>query len=374
MTNIIFPDVSFWQDDNATTAMIDFATMRTQTPAVIIRAGQNTWADTDFKANWEAAKAAGLLRGAYWFYDSRADPKRQAELWASLLDGDFGELPLWCDFEDNYNGSFKGWRHWYNFIVRLQELAPAGKTIGIYTAYYYWLENVAYPKASPSEIAYFKQFPLWIANYGSNITKPLVPAPWGQNDWLLWQFTDNGDGALYGVESKNIDLNYFNGDEDKFSQMFGSIVVSEPNLPTEQENDMTAATHNCKARAAVKVREQPHTANASTKTLAINEKFQISAIVPDGLDPTNPNKKWGHIFGGRYDGLYTALEYPGNISPISTYEPIPGTSVPIPDPIPDPVPVPDHDPLFAERIVMNTKDDMRAVFVFERYLEEGEQL
>ena len=40
----------------------------------------------------------------------------------------------------------------------------------------------------------------------------MVPKPWAKTEWLLWQFTDNGDGKIYGVESKNIDLNYFNGD------------------------------------------------------------------------------------------------------------------------------------------------------------------
>ncbi len=30
-------------------------------------------------SNWQGAKAAGLMRGSYWFYDSRTSPKRQAE-------------------------------------------------------------------------------------------------------------------------------------------------------------------------------------------------------------------------------------------------------------------------------------------------------
>jgi len=59
-------------------------------------------------------------------------------------------------------------------------------------------------------------------------------------------------------------------------------------------------------------------------------EFQISEIVPDKLDPNNPAKKWGHIFGGPHDGKYTALEYPGNPIPISSYDfissdpPVPG--------------------------------------------------
>ena len=83
--------------------------MRFTAGFAIIRAGQNLWPDRDFKLNWREAKLAGLPRGSYWFYDSRVDPKKQAELWISLFNGDFGELPLFADFEDNYGGSFKGW-------------------------------------------------------------------------------------------------------------------------------------------------------------------------------------------------------------------------------------------------------------------------
>lgn len=210
-----FPDVSMYQDDNSTPLGIDFAVMRQQTSAVIIRTGQNLWIDPDFRTNWKTAKEAGLHRGSYWFYDSRADPKKQAELWVSALAGDLGELPLWCDFEDTYGGAFGGWKHWFDFIEQLKQLVP-GKAIGIYTGYYYWLENTITKGIPKASLNYFKQYPLWIAAY--NNFAPTVPTPW--DDWTFWQFTDNGDGSLYGVESKNIDLNYFNGDEAEFYQFF----------------------------------------------------------------------------------------------------------------------------------------------------------
>ncbi len=218
---ITFPDVSFWQDDPTTAHAIDFDVMAKKTIAVIVRTGQATWEDNEFKTSWQAAKQAGLLRSSYWFYDSRADPKRQAEKYIETLGGDLGELPLWADFEDNYGGSFGGWKNWYNFIERLRALAPDKKT-GIYTGYYYWLENTkGAPKAS---LDYFGQYPLWVARY--NATEPLVPHPWTK--WTLWQYTDNGNGAEYGVESKNIDLNYFNGDEDSFRTFFG-VTPAKPN-------------------------------------------------------------------------------------------------------------------------------------------------
>lgn len=237
MNNVIGPDVSFYQDDPTTAAAINFVKMAANAGYVIIRAGQNTWEDAKFDISWKASK--GLLpRGSYWFYDSRIDPKVQAAKYISCFadKNDLGELPLWCDFEDTYGGPFGTWRHWYDFIEELKRLAP-GKAIGIYTAYYYWLDHTLPYMITPAQLAYFKQYPLWIANYG--VTVPLVPAPWDATEWTLWQITDNGDGALYGVESKNIDLNYFNGDETAFKAAFGlSESVPEPD-PTEETPKMT---------------------------------------------------------------------------------------------------------------------------------------
>jgi len=204
MANIIGPDVSFFQDDPQTPQGIDFAKMRQVTDFVIIRAGQNLWADSDFKANWRESKAVGLARGSYWYYDSRADPKKQAELWVQQFEGDLGELPLFADFEERYNGTFKGWKNWYAFLERLKVLAPQ-KEIFIYTAYYYWREFAPNPITEKANLEYFHRYPLWIANYGS--TQPLVPPPWAKTEWVFWQYTDSWDGKPYGVESLNIDLN-----------------------------------------------------------------------------------------------------------------------------------------------------------------------
>lgn len=218
MGNAIGPDISLYDDNVETPTRIDFAKMRNVADFVIVRAGQNLWADRDFVYNWAAAKNAGLPRGSYWFYDSRADPKRQAEMWVDLMDGDFGELPLFADFEETYGGQYQGWRKWYDFLERLKELVGQ-KEIAVYTAFYYWRDNAPNATSEAQSLEYFHQYPLWIANYGT--TDPVLPKPWGDNEWLFWQFTEAGDGALYGVESKGIDLNYFNGDAEAFRQRFG---------------------------------------------------------------------------------------------------------------------------------------------------------
>lgn len=235
MSNIIGTDVSFWQykykDDTRReiTGWIDFVKMRTLTPYTIIRAGQNLWKDIAFDVSWEISKKAGLLRGSYWFYDSRADPKKQAQLWIATLTGDLGELPLWADFEDNYGGAWSGWRYWYDFLEEVKRLVP-NKEIGIYTGYFYWIEQTTSKGIPSASLEYFKQYPLWIANYGA--TTPLIPKPW--DTWTFWQWTDKGDGKKYGVESLNIDLNYFNGDARQFAERFSVEALPEQEQPTPE--------------------------------------------------------------------------------------------------------------------------------------------
>ena len=61
MRKIIGPDVSFYQNDPNTIKGIDFVKMNQSADFVIIRAGQNLWADKEFKTSWGNAKTAGLM-------------------------------------------------------------------------------------------------------------------------------------------------------------------------------------------------------------------------------------------------------------------------------------------------------------------------
>src|SRR5512139_4112516 len=132
MRKIIGPDVSFYQDAPNTPQGIDFVRMNQAADFVIIRAGQNMWEDSDFKDNWQRSKQAGLPRGSYWFYDSRADPRQQADLWVSLLGSDRGELPMFADLEETYKGPFAGPAHWKTCLERIKSVV-GNKEVGIYT-------------------------------------------------------------------------------------------------------------------------------------------------------------------------------------------------------------------------------------------------
>lgn len=205
-------DVSFWQDDNQTPQRIDFSKMVDQGASfVIIRAGQNKWVDPDFSYNWKAAKDAGLPRGAYWFYDSRVSPEEQADLCASLFLTDKPELEMWLDLEDNYGGNYSGYVYWKRFLERFKSKLP-DVTIGIYTSYGYFSGKI--PLA---EYPYFAKYQLWLANYNS-VEYVKIPAPW--TSCLYWQWGTPPWGIEWGCESKEIDMNLFNGTLDDFKRRY----------------------------------------------------------------------------------------------------------------------------------------------------------
>ena len=211
-------DVSFWQDDNSTPQKINFSRMRQAgTRGVFLRAGQNSWPDPDFEDYARDARAAGVLRGAYWFYDSRQSPIVQANLYHSIVADQGLEMEIVADYEESYGGPYGGTGNLGQFMQRLMELGVPESKLMVYTGYYYWNAHSAQSRD------WFARFPLWLAWYTNNPLNVKSPAPWG--DALYWQWSSSGDGPLHGVESKEIDMNWFRGDLAAFNTRYG---VSQP--------------------------------------------------------------------------------------------------------------------------------------------------
>ncbi len=193
-------DISFWQ------SKADFEVMRRKSHGVILRAGQGFWHDTKFTEFRAGAKAAGLPFGNYWYYDNRYEPKRQAEKWASVIGTDLGELGCWIDLEDSNAGAYGTYKHWYDFDAYFRQIVPNAK-VGIYTRAEYFNSRAPLQHV-------FRDYPLWIAQYKTN--KPTLPKGWG--DWLMWQFSAEGDGYAHGVGSREIDMNYYKGELGDFTR------------------------------------------------------------------------------------------------------------------------------------------------------------
>ena len=160
--------------------------------------------DTRFKANWSAAKEAGVARGAYHFFTFCSPGRSQAENFLSRLSSDAGELPPVADVE--FAGNCKG-RPGYDrirselgaFLRRLE--AALGRRPIIYLTDDSYLRIVE---------GYFERYSLWPR---SVIGQPSESEYGG---WLFWQYA--GNGRVSGIGTR-VDLNVFAGTRAEFSSL-----------------------------------------------------------------------------------------------------------------------------------------------------------
>jgi GH25 family lysozyme M1 (1,4-beta-N-acetylmuramidase) len=249
------PDVSFWQGE------INFTKMRQMTDAAIIRAGQNLWVDSQFKRNWTQAKAYGISRGAYWFFDDRVSPGKQAELFASLLRDDYPEMEIWCDWENTYGGAYGTLPNVIAFMQRVENLLP-GVKIGLYTGYF-WFRDRTNAVTHASQYNYLKSRPLFLAWYTSNVANVLVPNPW--SSLFLWQFGTPAVGSEYGVGSEEIDMSFINMTEADFQARYRGEA-----LPPDEPGEIIMARYTIKTPSlGVKLRPNHDTNNAPVYTTPI---------------------------------------------------------------------------------------------------------
>jgi len=169
-----------------------------------------TFHDPKFVTNWNGAKAAGVIRGAYQFFRPTDDPTAQADVVIAALGGKYttGDLPPVIDVE--VTGGLgptalqKKIRTWVDRVQTKLGVAPI-----IYTGTYFWRDQVGGPLS-------FANNPMWLARYTSC---PAVTAPW--TTWTFWQYTDSGH--VPGIPGA-IDMNRFAGTVDQLLAFAGGAV------------------------------------------------------------------------------------------------------------------------------------------------------
>jgi lysozyme len=169
-------------------AGIDFA---------IARISDGTFMDTQFANNWAGMKAAGVVRGAYQFFEPGDDPTTIANIViqkVGMLAPD--DLPVTADVEVTGGQSpatiAAHLQTWLNVVE-----AGTGKKPMIYTAPGFWNGSV--------QSNAFGNYPLWAANWGVNC--PNLANGWSNFD--IWQYSDMG--TVNGIPA-TVDLDEFNGD------------------------------------------------------------------------------------------------------------------------------------------------------------------
>lgn len=150
--------------------------------------------DRNYKTNKARARVAGLLFGAYHFFRPAQDPVAQANHFLSHADIQPGDMIPMLDWEVMVD------RH--ADISRAQTFLDLvekriGKKMIIYGG-----SSILNDYALPAS---FKDYPLWVANYG--VTAPAVPGPW--TFWSFWQYSDKG--SVPGIPAANEDMDVFNG-------------------------------------------------------------------------------------------------------------------------------------------------------------------
>lgn len=156
--------------------------------------------DPYFKRNWKKAKEAGVVRGAYHFFNPRRDGKSQADYFAKQVRLESGDLPPVLDIERGWNVPVQQLQAELRKWLDAMEAAYGVKPI-IYT-YVTFYER--YLKGS------FDDYPLWVAHYHQP-NNPRIARRWD-----FWQHSEQG--RVNGITSK-VDFNVFNGDSAAFKAL-----------------------------------------------------------------------------------------------------------------------------------------------------------
>jgi len=131
----------------------------------------------NFKDHWNAAKSAGLIRGAYHVLDpKRAVPAQVANFVRAVGQLDAGDLPPLLIFSGPALDDAAAW------------LAGVRQQLGVRPVLYAGPDFTPAPGAA---LATLTQYPLRIGQYSP---QPAVPAGWAK--WTFWQFTDGDAGPF----------------------------------------------------------------------------------------------------------------------------------------------------------------------------------
>lgn len=187
----------------------------------ILKASEGqTYRDKTFAGHLKAARAAGILVGAYHFVKATTETAAKAEAvnFAATIAAAGGiellDLPPVMDYENNPAGLPKTLINVVaqTFLVELERLT--GRKPMIYTG------NSFAGNFGPLLATY----PLWIARY--SVVVPADTAAWSK--WTIWQYSDgstggtrkNGTRKVAGV-SGNVDLNEYAGTLADLQLAFG---------------------------------------------------------------------------------------------------------------------------------------------------------
>jgi lysozyme len=153
-----------------------------------------TWTDPQFAVNWPQMKAAGILRGAYHFFEPADDAAAQAEVFLQTVQLAAGDLPPALDVEtpgSSATSLWEGVETWLQAVEAATGVQPLLYVDPVFADEY----------DAPACLA---AYPLWIADY--DVAQPTLPNGWSA--WLIWQQSESG--VVSGVTG-SVDLDVLDG-------------------------------------------------------------------------------------------------------------------------------------------------------------------
>lgn len=176
-------DVSTWQHPNG--APIDWhAVASTGVTFAIVKASQGLdWVNPWLERDLDDARAAGLLVGAYHFYELGVNPENQVTHAINVLMGQKLELGFYLDWEV---GAIETWQLPDTYGAFLKSAMETRNPTGTYCDLSWW--HILKQTNSPV-------YRLWLADYNPEVEgKP-----------FMWQ--DSETGHVAGIEA-TVDLDY----------------------------------------------------------------------------------------------------------------------------------------------------------------------
>ena len=311
MATVAGIDVSYWN------AGIDWPKVRAAGQRfVFAKASEgDNYADPTFDDNWRGAKAAGLLRGAYHFFRSNVDAKKQANKFIDYVKSmnDDGELPPVLDLETHDGQSREKIIPRVKTWLDLVEAEFHRKPI-IYSGQYFLQDYFSEVGGGPP--AWAKEYPLWLAQYPSQYIpglRPILPRGWFK--WTFWQYSKKG--TINGVNA-DVDLDVFNGSLDELYQ-FARVDILWDQAQAPQKHAVMAGDsfESLAIRYGVTLREL---VNANPQLLQIGDILTIPSIVttPAGDGGGAPPSQRSHTVKAGENLTIIAIKYGTTVAAIAS--------------------------------------------------------
>jgi lysozyme len=187
--------------------VIDWAKVKASGQAfVFIKATEGAdFRDTRFAENWQGARAAGMVTGAYHFFTFCSPGLAQAENFLAVAPLDTPALPLSVDVE--FTGNCVGWESVAAIRRELVAFVEYVRSRAGHVPLLYTTEEV---RAELVPTALHPQR-LWLRSL------------WGQPsdsiEWQFWQYSDSGN--VVGI-TNSVDLNVFAGQGPAWAELLAA--------------------------------------------------------------------------------------------------------------------------------------------------------